>query len=98
MLDVPQVGSSSRANTENSRGVSPDSIDSWRDQITEGEAYICEKINGAAMAEFGYKLNNNSLPTFSLLYNALLFPIHALGVVLTNPGRAIVQLRAYMNK
>jgi hypothetical protein len=98
ILDVPKVGSSTRKNVDDSKGVSSDVVDAWQQQVTSGEVYISEKITEANMKLFSYKKMSDRTPLLSLAYNALIFPVHILGVVIINPSRAFVQLRGYLNK
>lgn len=98
MENVPQIGSSSRNNIENRRGISADVLQAWKNNLTTGEIAFCEKITADMMSKYEYQPVTSRIPLFSTAYILLLFPLHLLGVIITNPKRALIQLRAYFNK
>lgn len=95
MLDVPRWGSSNVTHSSESKGISGDVLDQWRNSLTRGEALICEKITERMMRRFDYQpefLGRSGV--WSTLPSLLSYPLHVAGVVAINPGRALVQLKA----
>jgi hypothetical protein len=54
MLDVPQVGSSHRPDQPATTGIDPGAAGRWVDGLTSTEAWTCQLVAGATMAEHGY--------------------------------------------
>ena len=98
MLNISKSGSSNRANIDDTVGISPDVIDAWKNKLNPGEIALCEQITESLMKQFNYPAVTSKPPIISLLLSFALFPIHLIGVALTNPHRAWIQLRTYMNK
>lgn len=98
MDHVPQVGSSSRHNVDDKRGISTDVLQAWRNGLTPGEVAFCEGITKVMMARYGYQPTTNHMPLLSAAAISALYPLHLLGVLITNPKRAAIQLRAYLHK
>ena len=98
MDNVPLVGSSNKKNHDNRKGISSDVLDTWKNKLSSGEIALCEYICRNEMAYYGYKPVTNNIPLISVLMNLIFFPVHLVGVVITNPKRAMIQLRAYLRK
>lgn len=98
MEDVPQVGSSSRNNIDNKRGISTEVLQAWKNNLTMGEIAFCERITAAMVYKYDYQPVTGRIPLFSTAFILMLFPLHLLGVIITNPKRALIQFRAYYNK
>ncbi len=98
MSNVPQVGSSSRHNVGDKQGISTDALQAWRNSLSPGEVAFCEGLTKAMMARYGYQPMTSKLPLLSATAISALYPLHLLGVLITNPKRAAIQLRAYFNK
>jgi len=98
MLDVPRVGSSNLKHREDVKGISSDVIDAWKGKLSKSEIWICERINKAAMRDMRYETLSTKLPWFGVFIQLLLYPIHALGVVLANPRLALRMTRAINRK
>lgn len=76
MLDVPQVGSSSRPDDPAKRGIDPSRTGNWSSGgLTDTEIGICERINGQLLLELGYDLSGirPSLPGLIAAYVNLPF-------------------------
>ena len=98
MLNVLEQGSSNRLNVKKSVGISADFVEAWRGILTRGEMAYCEKITKIEMEHFGYERLAGNFPLASILLSTLLFPVHAIGVLLINPTRALQQFRSYIGK
>ena len=75
MLEIPHVGSSLKTDQKTVvTGISSSSKDTWKKGgLTKSELYICQKICGEYMHQFGYKEENLSLPYFSYVTQTLSF-------------------------
>lgn len=95
MLQVPAVGSSHRMNEGDRRGVVQTIVDPWRSSLTVGELSACEARCGVLMALWGYdrvsRVESNRLGGS---WMAATYPLHLAGVLLANPRRAWIHLRA----
>lgn len=95
MIEIPRWGSSNVEHSDQSRGVSSEVVDRWRQALSRAETLICERHCHLLMQRFGYTtevLNQPSPP--SLAIPTLTYPLHVAGVVAFNPGRALIQLKA----
>ena len=98
MLNIPQVGSSHKPNMEASRGISKQLSGDWSSSLSIGEITICEKISSRLMKRFNYSLQyENSTPIMTLVKPLLRYPVHLVGVIFTNPRRALIQLKAFFS-
>ena len=98
MENVPHVGSSIKTNTEHKRGISADTQDSWKSTLTRGEIAICERLTKSYMTEYNYSPVSDKVHLLSIIFYLLIFPLHILGVILINPRRAWIQLKAGITK
>ncbi|MCU7890883.1 MAG: sulfotransferase [Candidatus Thiodiazotropha sp. (ex Ustalcina ferruginea)] len=99
MLDIPQVGSSHRNNAEQQSGITKSSLNRWVDVLSSGEVFVCEKMTSSLMKKFSYSpVSSDSPISLSDIMQLLKFPIHAAGVLFTNPRRAWIQFQAVMGK
>jgi hypothetical protein len=75
MLEIPHVGSSLKTDQKTVvTGISNSSKDTWKKGgLTKSEVYICQKICGEYMHQFGYKEENLSIPYFSYFTQTLSF-------------------------
>lgn len=76
MLEVPQVGSSSRPDDPAKRGIDPTRTGNWSSGgLTDTEVGICERINGKLLHELGYELSGirPTLPGLFATYVSLPF-------------------------
>lgn len=94
MLDVPIVGSSQRKD-EGRKGFSAESVDSWRNVLSAAELWTIERTAGDVMARYGYAPLAMS-PGLGLAAIVARYPLHAMGVALSNPRRAWIQVRALL--
>lgn len=92
MLDVPIAGSSQRAD-EGGRGFSRQSLETWRNELDPAEIAIVERLTRARMARHGYVPVNPSVGP-GWLAPAFRYPVHLVGVMMANPRRAWVQIKA----
>jgi len=94
MLDVPQMGSSHRFNRQE-KGIAKDVLNRWEQTLSKGELLICEHINRSLMDIFEYKRTFEGVKIGpSMIFPFLSYPIHAAGVLLVNPRRALIQAKA----
>ena len=100
MLDVAQINSSHQTSVGGARrGIYKDAMDTWRSVLSPSELAVTEKIAGPAMIQVGYPLaTDGKAPFASFLPHLVSYGFHALGVMLVNPKRAIVQLKALLNR
>ncbi len=94
MLEVGQVNSSHKSSAEAKKGINKQALESWRSILSKGEVAISERISGPVMEKFGYQKDVNGSSLLSTMKCWLSYPIHVLGVLVTNPHRAWIQLRA----
>jgi len=99
MLQIPRWGSSNVEHSSEQKGVSSEVVNKWRDCLTSGEARICESTCQRQMKELGYSVeflgDDHSL---SSLPSLLSYPLHAIGVVVLNPGRAWIHVKALFRR
>jgi len=94
ILEVPHWGSSTVVHPSRS-GISGASLDKWRTMLTTTEIAYCESATKQERESFGYDALEGCKPTiFGIVKFVLRFPVHVLGVVLANPRRMLVQIRA----
>lgn len=99
MLEIEQIGSSHRQNTNQQKGVAKLAPNNWINTLTPGEIAVCEKVASRQMQEFDYPLSNpSSKINFSIAMQFVKYPLHAIGVMLSNPRRAWIQLQAILGK
>ena len=97
MLDIEQIGSSHRQNTNQQRGVAQKALNTWVKILTPGEVAICERIAAEQMKAFSYPVSNTlSAFNVSVITQILKYPLHAVGVLISNPRRAWIQLQAIL--
>lgn len=94
MLNVPRFSSSNLGGGDRGRGISSDVVDVWRNQLTAGEIGVCEYMAADRLNRGGYEPVGAGVPVLSALKYALLFPLHVVGVLLTNPKVALRVQRA----
>jgi omega-hydroxy-beta-dihydromenaquinone-9 sulfotransferase len=99
MLNIPQVGSSHRSNTDQQTGVAQSSLNQWVENLTSGEVFICERITKPLMQALDYSPSAGaSAISPSVIAQALKYPLHVAGVLVANPRRAWIQLQAVLGK
>lgn len=99
MLDIEQIGSSHRQNTGGQRGVAKKALNGWVSALTAGEVTICERVAGPQMQAFSYSPSGDaSQLSLSVAKQIAKYPLHALGVLLSNPMRAWIQVQAVLGK
>lgn len=98
MLNVPHIASSTRINNSASAGIAKDGVDRWMDDLPRGDRAICEYVNFDVVNDLGYQVDKPNLLTLGVFVHMLRYPFHIIGVVLTNPGRLIVQLRGIFGR
>lgn len=75
MLDVPQVGSSNYADQPHKKGIDKKRTGSWRDGgLDAAEIYLCQKIAGPLMRQYGYGIVNTNVNYFKLFFCLIAFP------------------------
>jgi hypothetical protein len=95
MLQVPQIASSTRANNSGARGIARDALDRWKEGLPEGDRILCERVTFPEARALGYAdVSSRSLWNWPTLVHLMRFPLHLVGVLLTNPKRALSQFRA----
>ncbi|MEE9493954.1 MAG: sulfotransferase [Gammaproteobacteria bacterium] len=99
MLDIPQVGSSHSDNTEQQTGVRKSTLNRWKTVLSSGEVIVCEKLAKPLMDQFSYPLSaKGGALDSSVIMQVLKYPLHAAGVLLSNPRRAWIQFQAVLGK
>jgi hypothetical protein len=96
MLDVGQINSSHQSSVHGARkGINPATIDAWRGILTPAECALTEELCSDLMQEFGYIREYATYSSGATrLWYGLSYIVHLLGVVLVNPRRAWIQMRA----
>jgi hypothetical protein len=97
MLLVPKWGSSNVRHESDNKGLSKDVLDNWETVLTASETAIVEQMTGSLMQRLAYQPRDQSAraPGGTIRHN-LSYPLHLLGVALTNPRRAVIQARAML--
>ena len=95
MIDIPLWGSSNISHNGKKNGISIEAAEKWRENLSISEVMICEKMTKNLMQYFNYKPEyiKNFVPIKTIPF-FLSFPLHALAVMVVNPRRAIIQLKA----
>lgn len=88
MLAAPNVGSSSSQHKAGDLGIVADTADRWRGQLSEADTWICQWRTKMKQKSLGYTAIDVGRPVFAVLLQLLLYPIHAIGVLLINPRLA----------
>lgn len=95
MLDVGQINSSHQSSVGGARkGLHKDAMDTWRNTLTPTETAIVQQMCGELMAHNGYASVPAEKTFLGGLWQRITFLFHGLGVVMLNPRRALIQLRA----
>jgi hypothetical protein len=94
MLEVPHWGSSTVQHRASS-GLSAAALDKWREILDGAEIDYCSRKTRIEREHFGYPEAETPVPrlTERALFLAR-FPVHLVGMVVANPVRAAVQLKA----
>ncbi|MBV5273902.1 MAG: sulfotransferase [Lamprocystis purpurea] len=99
MLEIPRWGSSNVEHSSEQKGVSAEVVNKWRDCLSTGEARICESTCRRQMEELGYPTEFlGDAHRLSALPSLLSYPLHAMGVVALNPGRAWIHVKALFRR
>ncbi|MAM10176.1 MAG: hypothetical protein CML23_06875 [Rhizobiaceae bacterium] len=86
-LDVPQLGSSSRAD-QGTRGIDKSRLAAWKQGgLGKPEIEICERQCRELMEEFGYEVSGIKADRFSLVLMYLLVPVKLFGALFFNLRR-----------
>lgn len=93
MLHVPRISSSTQSNAAGDLGITRDSLNLWCSRLPVGDRIVCEKITKDLAVCLGYHVQESSLLHYAVLWHMLRYPLHLLGVMLTNPKRAWIQLQ-----
>jgi exopolysaccharide biosynthesis WecB/TagA/CpsF family protein len=97
MLDVAQVNSSHESSADGARpGMRLDAIDRWRQVLTPAETAVTEKDCGPLMRRFGYEPVSKRGAGFGRVRIGLSFLGHLGAVLLVNPRRAAIQVKALL--
>lgn len=97
MLDVPQWGSSNIRHESAGRGVSQAMVAKWKEVLNPGEIRISERLTAKHLDRFGYaRVNPDGSVASTLMMMLVRYPVHVAGVLLSNPKRAWIQLRAVL--
>jgi len=76
MLDIPQGGSSLKAFTTK-KGIDSSRVEAWRKEggLNQTEIYLCQKITGPLMKQYGYEPVSVRVNPFMLLWYLVLLPV-----------------------
>jgi len=98
MLDVPQAGSSHFAKSAKSVGVRREVNAQWKKVLSKAEIFETERRTFELLDLFDYPKPIATPPSLIERIPSLTrYPLHLAGVVLSNPKRAWVQLKAIFN-
>ena len=95
MLAVPQWGSSNIEHNSSQQGVSRAMLTQWEQVLNRAEIAVSERQTKAYLERFAYTpLDISGSLTLGTIAIWLKYPLHVLGALLSNPRRALIQLRA----
>lgn len=97
MLEVEHINSSHQSSVGGARkGLHADAVGRWKDVLDETEIAIAERYCGAHMKRFGYDTGSDNArgETLAEFGYQLRYLAHLGGVLLVNPRRALIQVRA----
>lgn len=97
MLDVSRINSSYSASAGDGRaGLEPSAISRWRGNLSSSEIAIAERLTAPLLDRYDYVPETDARGTGQLAewWHRLTYPWHAAGVLLVNPRRAWIQMRA----
>ena len=95
MIEIPMWGSSNLFYNEKQKGLSKLPTEKWRETLTVSEIIISETMTQNLMQHFNYRpeyLNRRGF--FNIIPLLITFLFHALAVMVVNPRRAWIQLKA----
>lgn len=95
MLDVPHWGSSTVSHSSGG-GISSASLEKWRTVLNSTEIAYCDSRTKAERDAFGYDQSQVRTSPGGILRFLLRLPIHVVGVLISNPRRMMVQLKAML--
>lgn len=88
MFDVPQVGSSSRPDNPDHRGIDQSRTGNWSSGgLSDTEIALCERINGKLLTELGYLISSKRPSPFGLLFAYVSLPVKGILSLLLNLDR-----------
>ena len=95
MIDIPLWGSSNLVHNSKQKGISKETVEKWREHLSISEAMICEKMTSNLMEYFSYTPEHlKKIGLIETIPFLLSFPLHVLAVLVLNPHRAWIQLKA----
>lgn len=88
MLNVPQKGSSVRADDSTATGMDPDRANAWRrGGLSRTEVFLCERIAGHDMRRLDMQLSDPTPNWLALTVLLMLFPVHLVFALFANLHR-----------
>jgi len=94
---VPKWGSSNVRHATGEKGLSTQVLDQWRNVLSDGEVAVVEQVTSELMRRFSYEPRPQEAGhAHGTLAHTLSYPLHLVGVALTNPRRALIQARAML--
>jgi hypothetical protein len=94
MLIISQMGSSYKKEKENHKGISKAGLNRWQQNLTNGEINICETLTASLLNHFTYSPTTSKNLSFSKYWYLITYPLHLIGVILANPKRLWIQIKA----
>lgn len=94
LLEVPQVGSSSKVHDAARVGVSSDVVDTWKRTLPEGDVVICERMAAELMKDYSYEPVSKPGWGWRVLGPLIRFPFHVIGAALLNPRVIYLHIRS----
>lgn len=88
MLDIPNIGSSTRQHDAGKRGVEAQVATTWRGKLPDVDTWICQRVTKTERRTLGYDSVDIGRPLLGVLMQVILFPFHLLGVFAVNPRLA----------
>jgi hypothetical protein len=100
MQNVGQINSSHQSSVGGARkGFHRDAIDKWKTELSPTEISITERYCGSLMEDFGYPVQAAGKKRwYGEFQYRLSYPLHIVGVLMVNPRRALIQVRALLSK
>ena len=96
MINVQHV-SSSHLKYKHRTGIIKDNIDIWKDTLTIGEIAISEWMTKAFMQKNNYKsYQYTKSPLLSIIKQIACYPLHLFGMIIINPNRIWIHIKAIL--
>lgn len=94
MLNISSMGSSYLKSNNSNIGISNEGLNRWKKKLSNGDINICEILTEKYMNEFSYERQLPKNMYHHIALKLFSYPFHLVGVLLANPKRLWIQLKA----